>query len=61
MKGMPGDALHLEAIPIAALKLLVNIGSVWLLSGGGHHHHGHSNDHVHRDDAAEHRVDTGAG
>ena len=31
-----------EAIPIAALGLAVNVGSVWLLSGGGHHHgHGH--------------------
>jgi len=30
-----------EAIPIAILGLLVNIGSVWLLSGEGHEHHGH--------------------
>src|SRR5579872_3865166 len=41
-----------EAIPIAALGLLVNIASAWLLAGGhdhahghGHHHHGHSHDH----------------
>jgi cation diffusion facilitator family transporter len=35
-----------EAIPIAALGLIVNIASVLLLSGGGHgHDHGH--DHVH--------------
>jgi Co/Zn/Cd efflux system component len=27
-----------EAIPIAAVGLLVNIASVLLLSGGGHHH-----------------------
>ena len=32
-----------EAIPIAALGLLVNIASAWLLAGG--HHHGH--DHAH--------------
>src|SRR5580704_15528684 len=31
-----------EAIPIAALGLMVNIGSAWLLAGGQHdHHHGH--------------------
>ena len=36
-----------EAIPIAALGLLVNIGSAWLLSGGEHHHHGHDHDHDH--------------
>jgi Co/Zn/Cd efflux system component len=35
-----------EAIPIAALGLLVNVASAWLLSGGEHghhggHHHGH--------------------
>ena len=50
-----------EAIPIAVLGLLVNIGSVWLLSGGEHHHHGHGHDHAHRDDEAGHRVETGAG
>ncbi len=32
-----------EAIPIAVLGLLVNVASVFLLSGGHHHdHHGHS-------------------
>ena len=45
-----------EAIPIAGLGLLVNIASVWLLSGGEHHHHGHSHDHAHRDHAGEHEV-----
>ena len=30
-----------EAIPIAAVGLLVNILSVWLLSGGDHHGHSH--------------------
>jgi len=42
-----------EAIPIAAVGLLVNIVSAWLLSGDheghGHHHHGHSHDHDHHD------------
>src|ERR1700760_3719874 len=48
-----------EAIPIAALGLVVNIASAWLLAGGhdhghghshGHaHHHGHSHDHDHDD------------
>ncbi|MGJ7915852.1 CDF family Co(II)/Ni(II) efflux transporter DmeF [Massilia sp. LXY-6] len=38
-----------EAIPIAVLGLLVNIASVWLLSGGHHEHgHGHSHGHGHR-------------
>jgi len=40
-----------EAIPIAALGLIVNVASVLLLSSGGHHHdHGHSHaghDHEH--------------
>jgi len=37
-----------EAIPIAALGLVVNICSAWLLSGGHHHHgHGHQHDHDH--------------
>src|ERR1700721_690516 len=41
-----------EAIPIAALGLLVNLASAWLLSGGhghDHHHHGHGADHAHHD------------
>ena len=34
-----------EAIPIAALGLVVNAVSAWLLSRGGHdHHHGHGHD-----------------
>jgi cation diffusion facilitator family transporter len=37
-----------EAIPIAALGLLVNIASAWLLAGG--HHHGHDHDHSHDHD-----------
>src|SRR5213075_1912347 len=49
-----------EAIPIAVLGLLVNIGSVWLLSGGEHHHHEHGHDHAHCDDGTEHRVETSA-
>ena len=39
-----------EAIPIAALGLIVNVASAWLLSGGHHHHHhghGHGHDHHH--------------
>jgi cation diffusion facilitator family transporter len=43
-----------EAIPIAALGLLVNIASAWLLAGAHHHghdhSHGHSHDHDHDDD-----------
>jgi cation diffusion facilitator family transporter len=33
-----------EAIPIAALGLVVNVVSAWLLSGGHHHGHHHSHD-----------------
>jgi cation diffusion facilitator family transporter len=40
-----------EAIPIAAAGLLVNVLSVWLLSGGSHH--GHSHGHSHGDDHDE--------
>ena len=44
-----------EAIPIAAVGLLVNIVSVWLLSGGDHHGHSHGHSHGHgHDDHAEH-------
>jgi cation diffusion facilitator family transporter len=45
-----------EAIPIAALGLLVNIASAWLLAGGHHHGHGHSHGHGqdHHDDHHDH-------
>ena len=38
-----------EAIPIAALGLVVNVASAWLLAGGHHHahEHGHSHGHSH--------------
>src|SRR5580698_5418577 len=37
-----------EAIPIAVVGLLVNLASVWLLSGDDHgHSHGHSHGHGH--------------
>ena len=43
-----------EAIPIAALGLIVNVASVLLLGGGGHHHgHSHGHDHNHDHDHAE--------
>ncbi|MGF6775158.1 CDF family Co(II)/Ni(II) efflux transporter DmeF [Paraburkholderia sp. GAS334] len=40
-----------EAIPIAVVGLLVNLASVWLLSGD---HHGHSHGHVHGHDDHAH-------
>ncbi|BCG03539.1 cation transporter (plasmid) [Paraburkholderia sp. PGU19] len=45
-----------QAIPIAVLGLLVNLASVWLLSGNHHgHSHGHSHGHGHsRDDEHGH-------
>lgn len=45
-----------EAIPIAVLGLLVNLASVWLLSGD---HHGHAAHHAHGDEAQT--ISTGAG
>ena len=53
-----------EAIPIACLGLVVNVASVWLLSGGHHHHHqGHGHGHAHpaHQDADEHRIATAGG
>jgi cation diffusion facilitator family transporter len=51
-------AIHFrEAIPIAALGLIVNVASVLLLSGGGHDHehgHDHRHGHHHRHDHGEH-------
>ena len=35
-----------EAIPIAALGLVVNIASAWFLGAGHDHDHGHSHDHA---------------
>jgi cation diffusion facilitator family transporter len=44
-----------EALPIAALGLLVNIGSVFLLHGDEEgHDHGHGHHHVHDDDHHDH-------
>jgi cation diffusion facilitator family transporter len=51
-----------EAIPIAALGLLVNVASAWLLAGGHRHDHsyahGHAHDHEdHHDHVAHDRAD----
>jgi cation diffusion facilitator family transporter len=45
-----------EAIPIAALGLVVNVASAWLLSGGHDHDHshGHGHGHGHHGHAHEH-------
>ncbi len=44
-----------EAIPIAALGLVVNVASAWLLSGSDHHHgHDHGHDHAHSHDHEDH-------
>lgn len=63
-----------QAIPIAVLGLLVNLASVWLLSGDHHghshghghaHSHGHGHDHGHDDEhdheEEAHRIAGGAG
>jgi cation diffusion facilitator family transporter len=47
-----------EAIPIAALGLVVNALSAWLLSRGGHdHHHDHGHDHDHEDESRVVEID----
>ncbi len=43
-----------EAIPIACLGLVVNVASVWLLSGGAHDHHGHAHGHSHAPELHNH-------
>ncbi|WP_065503012.1 CDF family Co(II)/Ni(II) efflux transporter DmeF [Burkholderia stabilis] len=43
-----------EAIPIAVLGLVVNLASVWLLSGDHHHGHGHGHHHDHDDHDHDH-------
>jgi cation diffusion facilitator family transporter len=51
------DPVHIrfdQAIPIAALGLLVNIASAWLLSGDHDHDHGHDHDHDHEHDHQAH-------
>ena len=61
-----------QAIPIAVLGLLVNLASVWLLSGDHHghshshghshgHHHGHGHEDEHAHDEEAHRIVGGAG
>ena len=57
-----------EAIPIAALGLVVNVTSAWLLSRGGHdHHRGHGHGHAHghgsenHPHAETHRIETTTG
>ena len=52
-----------QAIPIAAVGLLVNIVSAWLLSGSDHHGHGHGRHHDHREDSqdAAQRIDIDRG
>ena len=51
-----------EAIPIAALGLIVNVASVLLLSGGGHNHdHGHSHAGHGYDHDEAHQLQTDAG
>jgi cation diffusion facilitator family transporter len=46
-----------EAIPIAAVGLIVNVASVLLLSGGGDQGHGHSHAHGRAHDGDDHSHD----
>jgi cation diffusion facilitator family transporter len=57
----PTPIAFAQAIPIAALGLVVNVVSAWLLSRGGHdHHHGHAHGHRHHDETRRLEID-GAG
>ena len=58
----PAPIAFAQAIPIAAVGLLVNVASAWLLSRGGHDHaHGHQHGHDHSHEAESHRIETAAG
>ncbi len=49
----PRDIAFDEALWVAALGLLVNLASAWILAregGHSHHHHAHHDDHDHHDD-----------
>jgi cation diffusion facilitator family transporter len=46
-----------EAIAVAALGLLVNIVSAWLLRDDHDHHHGHGHDHDHAHSRSHHHHD----
>jgi cation diffusion facilitator family transporter len=48
-----------EAIPIAALGLVVNVVSAWLLSGGRDHSHGHHHSHDHDESDDARRIEPG--
>jgi cation diffusion facilitator family transporter len=62
----PAPIHFTEAIPIAAIGLMVNIASAWLLSGGAHvhrhdHAHGHGRAHRTHDHDEVRRIAIGAG
>lgn len=46
----PMSIAYMQAIWIAALGLLVNLASAWLLGGDHHHGHSHGHDHTHQHD-----------
>lgn len=51
-------AIHFrEAIPLAAVGLLVNLASAWLLFDSDDHHHGHDHSHTHGGHDHGHRHD----
>lgn len=46
-----------QAMAVAAIGLVVNLASAWLLSGGHDHHHGHHHGHLHGAHAHHHDHD----
>jgi cation diffusion facilitator family transporter len=55
----PAPIAFSEAIPIAAIGLVVNLVSVFLLRDEHHHHHDHADDHDHDHDDHDHHDDAG--
>ncbi|QOZ26315.1 CDF family Co(II)/Ni(II) efflux transporter DmeF [Bradyrhizobium sp. CCBAU 51753] len=54
----PVPIAYSEAIAVAALGLIVNLGSAWLLRDDhDHHHHGHGHGHDHAHDHHHHHHD----
>jgi cation diffusion facilitator family transporter len=52
----PATVAYTEALWIAGLGLLVNLGSAWLLGGGHHHIHGHHGQGPHSHDHADNNL-----
>lgn len=50
----PVEIQYAEALTVAIVGLLVNVGSLFLMGGADHHHHHHGHDHEHDHDDHDH-------